>query len=157
MRLPLLDLVPPPHLLSALVGLAVGLLINRRGRSITRLGTGDQLPFAHAVVHGDTVYLSGVTANADAANGPIAEDDSVEEQTKRVLNVIDERLARAGTDKSKVMHAQVWLKDIGEFAAMNRAWNAWVGAAENKPVRATVQATLATPAMLVEIMVTAAK
>ena len=161
MRATLVGFAPPPHLLSALAGLVAGLLISRfrllaPGRSILRIGTEAKTPFAHAVIHGDTVYLAGVTANADAANGPISKDDSVEEQTRRVLNVIDQRLAKAGTDKSKVLKAQVWLADIEkDVAAMNSAWNAWVGDAANKPVRATVQSKLATPAMLVEIQVTA--
>ena len=163
MRLTLLG-TAPPQLLSALAGLVAGLLVARLrllpiGRpALQRIGTETKAPFAHAVVHGDTVYLSGVTANADAANGPISPDDSVEEQTKRVLRVIDERLAKAGTDKSKVMKAQVWLKDIEKgMAEMNAAWSAWVGDAANKPVRATVESKLATPAMLVEIQVIASR
>lgn len=155
-------LAPPPHLLSALAGLLAGLLVTRLrllpGRSVLRIGTEAKTPFAHAVIHGEVVYLSGVTANADAANGPISPNDSVEEQTKRTLRVIDERLKKAGTDKSKVLKAQVWLKDIEKgMAEMNNAWNAWVGDAANKPVRATVESKLATPAMLVEIQVTAAR
>ena len=138
---------------AALGGLIVGLLIARRTRpSITRLGVSDK-PFAQAVVHGDTVYLAGVTAQADGS--PISENDSVAEQTRRVLDVIDTRLRLAGTDKSRVIQAQVWLKDITrDFDAMNNAWNAWVSHA--KPVRATVESKLAKPSMLVEIQVTAA-
>ena len=73
-----------------------------------------------------------------------ATDDSVQEQTRRCLDVIDARLKNAGTDKSKVLQAHVWLKDLSKenFAAMNAAWNAWVGDAKNKPTRATVQAAL---------------
>jgi enamine deaminase RidA (YjgF/YER057c/UK114 family) len=141
----------------ALGGLIAGLWLarhHRTERSIVRLGVSAARPFASAVVHGGVVYLAGVTAQADGS--AISEGDTVEEQTRRVLAVIDERLALAGTDKSRLLQAQVWLKDIShDFAAMNGAWNAWVGTAE-KPVRATVEARLATPAMLVEIQVTAA-
>ena len=141
--------------LVALGGLLAGLwLARQRVRpSISRIGVSSSLPFAHAVVHGNTVYLSGVTAQADGV--AISEDDSVEEQTMRVLAVIDTRLALAGTDKSRVLQAQVWLKDIDrDFAGMNRAWNEWVGS--EKPVRATVESKLAKPSMLVEVQITAA-
>ena len=137
-------------------GLIAGLLFAReRGKAITRLGVSGNIPFAHAVVHGDVIYLSGVTAQADG--GTIDESDSVKEQTRRVLAVIDQRLALAGVDKSRVLQAQVWLKDISrDFGSMNEAWNEWIGGRE-KPVRATVEAMLAKPAMLVEIQVTAAR
>lgn len=139
----------------AIGGLLAGLLLARQQRRpISRFGVSDKLPFAHAVTHGGVVYLSGVTAQADGSL--ISEGDSVEDQTRRVLAVIDERLALAGTDRSRVLQAQVWLKDIGrDFKAMNSVWNGWVGAS-NKPVRATVESKLATPHMLVEIQVTAA-
>jgi len=77
-------------------------------------------------------------------------------QTKAILNRIDELLAKAGTDKKHLLTANIWLKDIAsDFEAMNEQWISWVDA-ENKPVRATVQATLCSPDMLVEIQVTAA-
>mmetsp|Transcript_4376 Transcript_4376/g.7193 ORF Transcript_4376/g.7193 Transcript_4376/m.7193 type:complete len:148 (-) Transcript_4376:216-659(-) len=139
----------------AFAGLLTGLLIARRPtRSpIVRLGVTEKGPFAHSAAHGGVVYLSGVTAQADG--GSISESDSVAEQTRRVLAVIDDRLAAAGTDKSRLLSAQVWLKDIsGDFQQMNIAWNEWVST--DKPVRATVEARLAKPAMLVEIQVTAA-
>ena len=132
----------------------LGLMLAKRpaSRPIVRLGVTDAGPFAHAVVHDGIAYLSGVTAQADGS--PISADDSVEEQTRRVLNVIDKRLALAGTSRAKLLQAQVWLKDIErDFKAMNGVWNAWV---TEKPVRATVEAKLATPAMLVEIQVVAA-
>lgn len=75
-----------------------------------------------------------------------------------MLSVIDTRLKLAGVERKRVLRATVWLKDITkDFAAMNKAWNEWVGAPVNKPVRATVEAKLATPAMLVEIQVEAAR
>ena len=120
---------------------------------IVRLGVSEQLPFAHATIHGDTAYLAGVTAQADGK--PLSEEDSVEVQTSRVLAVIENRLALAGTDKSRLLQAQVWLKDIHrDFNGMNSVWSDWVGS--NKPVRATVEAKLAKPTMLVEIQVVAA-
>ena len=135
------------------------------------------------MVHGNTVYLSGVTAQADG-NG-LSEQDTVEEQTRRTLAVIDDRLAKAGVDKSRILTCQsarrlgraierhaacggllsahaprpvaVWLKDIGrDFKGMNDAYSAWVDQ-DNKPCRATVQSPLASPLMLVEIQVTAAR
>ena len=144
-----------PMAASSLFALAVGFILARQQNSkITRYGIDAGLPFAHGVAYGHQVFLSGVTAQADGA--PISERDSVEEQTRRVLAVIDKRLALAGTDKTKVLQAQVWLKDIqGGFAAMNSEWNKWVDA-QAKPARATVEAQLAKPSMLVEIQVLAA-
>nr|WP_211112325.1 RidA family protein [Azospirillum soli] len=100
------------------------------------------------VIHNDTVYLSG----------QIADDGStdVESQTRDVLRQIDALLAEAGTDKSKLLTATVYLADIGSFAAMNAAWDAWVDRA-NPPTRATVEARLAAPEYLVEIVVVAAR
>ena len=144
-------------LLVGVGGVLVGLLLARqRSRSsIVRFGVTEKGPFAHATAHGDTVYLSGVTAQADG--NPISESDNVEEQTRRVLDVIDKRLKLAGTDRSKVLHASVWLKDIArDFGSMNAAWNDWIGPG-HKPARATVESKLAKPAMLVEIQVTAAR
>lgn len=77
-------------------------------------------------------------------------------QTRAILGRIDKLLAQAGTDKSRLLTANIWLKDITvDFEAMNKEWIAWVDA-RNKPTRATVQATLCAPEMLVEIQVTAA-
>jgi enamine deaminase RidA (YjgF/YER057c/UK114 family) len=102
---------------------------------------------AGAVVHGDTVYLQGITADP---GGDVAS------QTKQVLERIDALLALAGTDKSKLLSAQVWLSDIRLFEAHNVAWNAWVDR-DNPPARACVRADLVRPGLLVEIMVTAAR
>ena len=77
-------------------------------------------------------------------------------QTKNILAHIDKLLAEAGTDKSKILTANIWLKDIESgFGKMNTVWASWVDP-ENKPTRATVQADLAFPSLLVEIQVTAA-
>ena len=72
-----------------------------------------------------------------------------------MLAAIDELLARAGSDKSRILRAQIFLADIGEFTGMNAAWDAWVPAG-NAPSRATVEAKLARPEWKVEIVVTAA-
>lgn len=105
---------------------------------------------SYAVTHGNTVYLSGITAH------PLRPSQGVRAQTREVLARIDELLAGAGTDKSKLLTAQVWLADIDDFSEHNEEWNAWVDLA-NPPVRACVQATLIRPELLVEIMVTAAR
>lgn len=100
------------------------------------------------VIHSETVYLSG----------QIADDGStdVESQTRDVLRQIDALLAEAGTDKSKLLTATIYLADIGTFAEMNKAWDVWVDPA-NAPARATVEARLAAPEYLVEIQVVAAR
>ena len=100
-----------------------------------------------AVVHGDTVYLQGVTPDPGG---------DITSQTRQVLERIDALLAMAGTDKSKLLSAQVWLSDMRLFEAHNAAWNEWVDP-RNPPVRACVRADLWHPNLLVEIMVTAAK
>jgi enamine deaminase RidA (YjgF/YER057c/UK114 family) len=102
-----------------------------------------------AVVHGDTVYLAGVVA--DTAKGK-----SVTEQTREILSIIDGLLAKAGTDKSKLLSTNIWITDMANFAEMNAVWDAWVSPG-NTPARATVEAKLAAPEYKVEIMVVAAR
>lgn len=102
---------------------------------------------SRAVVRGDTVYLCGIVPD------PVG---TVGEQTRQVLSRIDELLASTGTDKSKLLTAQIWLTHMRDFAAMNEVWNAWVDP-QNPPARACVQAALYRPEVLVEIMVTAAR
>jgi enamine deaminase RidA (YjgF/YER057c/UK114 family) len=80
----------------------------------------------------------------------------VKGQTKQVLDKIDALLASAGTDKSKLLTANIWLSDINNWSQMNEVWDAWV-APGNAPTRATVEAKLAAPGLLVEIMVQAAR
>ena len=115
--------------------------------SIERIGAGPRM--SKAVVHGNTVYLAGQVA--DKAKG-----GSVADQTKDVLSIIDDLLKQAGTDKSKLLSANIWLTDISTFAEMNSAWDAWVSPG-NPPARATVEAKLAAPDYKVEIAVIAAK
>ncbi len=89
--------------------------------------------------------------------GQVAEDGSqgIEGQTAQVLAAIDKLLARAGSDKSRILRAQIFLVDLADFAAMNGVWEKWVTAGHTPP-RATVQAALARPEWKIEIVVTAA-
>jgi enamine deaminase RidA (YjgF/YER057c/UK114 family) len=103
---------------------------------------------SRAVVRGDTVYLAGLTA------GDTSQD--IKGQTKQILDKIDAYLAEAGTSKSSLLSANLWIKDMALFADMNSVWNAWVDP-QNPPARACVKADMARPEILVEIMVTAAK
>src|SRR5712691_9292886 len=104
--------------------------------TITRLDIVERpntLPhIAGAVVHGDTVYLKGVTPDPGG---------DITSQTRQVLERIDALLALAGTDKSKLLTAQVFLSDMRLFEAHNAAWNEWVDRA-NPPVRACIRADL---------------
>ena len=102
-----------------------------------------------AVIHGDTVYLAGIVA--DSPKGK-----SVAEQTKNILSQIDGFLALAGTDKTKLLSANIWITDMANFAEMNSVWDSWVSPG-NTPARATVEAKLASPDYKVEIMVVAAR
>ena len=102
-----------------------------------------------AVVHGDTVYLAGIVA--DSPKGKNTTD-----QTKDILRQIDGFLAKAGTDKTKLLSANIWIADMENFAEMNAVWDAWV-APGHTPARATVEAKLASADYRVEIMVVAAR
>ena len=115
--------------------------------SIERKEVGARM--SQIVVHGDTVYLAGVVAHANKGK-------SVTEQTREVLATIDKYLAQAGTDKTKLLSANIWLADMGTFAEMNAVWDAWV-APGHTPARATVEAKLAAPDYKVEIMVVAGR
>ena len=115
--------------------------------SIQRIDVGPRM--SKAVVNGNTVYLAGIVAN-----DPKGKDTTA--QTKDILAQIDGFLAKCGTDKSKLLTANIWITDMKNFAAMNAVWDAWVSQG-NTPARATVEAKLATPDYLVEIMVVAAK
>ena len=101
------------------------------------------------VIHGDTVYLAGIVAHQNAGK-------SVTEQTREIVATIDRYLGQAGTDKSKLLSANIWLADIATFAEMNAVWDAWVAPGQT-PARATVEAKLAAPQYKVEIMVVAAR
>lgn len=101
---------------------------------------------SEAVIHNNTVYYTSV---------PESLDDDAEAQTANALAVIDALLTRVGSDKSRILDATIFLTNKEDFAAMNRAWDAWVSPG-NAPVRCTVQAGLMNPKYLVEIKVVAA-
>ena len=111
--------------------------------TITRIESGDRM--SQAVVHNGIAYLAGQV-------GKPGEDATA--QTTEVLAQIDRLLALAGTDKTKILTAQVWLADMADFAAMNAVWDGWV-AKGHAPARWTGEAKLATPDYKVEIIVTA--
>ncbi|HEX8613979.1 MAG TPA: RidA family protein [Telluria sp.] len=112
---------------------------------ITRLHVGKRL--SEVAIHNDTVYLAG----------QIAEDTSADiaGQMREVLGHVDRLLAEAGSDKSCILMAQIFIADMADFDGMNAVWDEWV-ASSHTPPRATVEAKLANPACLVEIVVTAA-
>ncbi|BBB25866.1 RidA family protein [Amphritea japonica] len=97
-------------------------------------------------------------ANLIWTAGQVAKDPSegMAGQTRQILAQIDALLADAGTDKSNLISANIWLSDIRQFAQMNEVWDAWVDS-ENPPVRACVESRLARPELLVEIQVVAVK
>jgi enamine deaminase RidA (YjgF/YER057c/UK114 family) len=115
--------------------------------AIERFEVGPRM--SKVVVHNDTVYLAGLVA--EKARGA-----SVAEQTKEILAAIDALLAKAGTDKSKLLQATIWLQDIRTVDEMNAVWDAWV-APGAPPVRACIEARLQSPQLMVEIRVIAAK
>lgn len=112
--------------------------------TVRRLHPGHRM--SQVVVHGNTVYLAG-----QVADNPVP---SVGEQTRQILAKIDALLEEVGSSKSKILSANIWLAEISSFDEMNQVWDAWVSPG-NTPARATVQAALARPANLVEIMVVA--
>jgi enamine deaminase RidA (YjgF/YER057c/UK114 family) len=113
--------------------------------SIQRFDAGPRM--AEMTVHNGVAYLAG----------QIAEDatQDITGQTQQVLASIDALLARAGSDKTKVLRAEIFLADLADFADMNAVWEGWVVPGQT-PARATVQAALAKPQWKVEIVVTAA-
>ena len=115
--------------------------------SIQRIEPGPRM--SQAVVHGDTVYLAGIVANKTAG-------ESVTKQTQEILAIIDGHLAKAGTDKTKLLSTTIYITDMKNFAEMNAVWDAWVSPG-NTPARATVEVQLAGPKYGVEIMVIAGK
>jgi enamine deaminase RidA (YjgF/YER057c/UK114 family) len=115
--------------------------------TIQRFDTGPRM--SQVVIHGNTVYLAGVVASN-------AGGESVTKQTQDVLATIDGHLKKAGTDKSKLLTATIYITDMKTFAEMNAVWDGWVSPG-NTPARATVEAKLASPQYNVEIMVIAAK
>jgi enamine deaminase RidA (YjgF/YER057c/UK114 family) len=113
---------------------------------LKRIEPGNRM--SSAVIHGSKVYLAGFVADAAAGK-------SVAEQTADILTQIDDVLKQAGTDKTMIIKANIWLTDIKTWAEMNKAWDAWVVPGQT-PARATVESKLAAPGLDVEIMVEAA-
>ncbi len=114
--------------------------------AIQRFNTGKRL--SEIVIHGNTIYLAGEVPDDGSKD--------VTGQTEEVLAKIDKLLAMAGSDKTKLLSAQIFLPDMKDFAGMNVAWEKWV-APGHTPARATIEAKLANPAYKVEIMCVAAK
>jgi enamine deaminase RidA (YjgF/YER057c/UK114 family) len=108
--------------------------------SVNRFNTGPRM--SQAVIHNGTVYLAG----------QVAKGATVKEQTTAILKQIDDLLKQAGTDKSKLLSATIWLTSIANFNDMNSVWDAWVSPG-NTPARACVEAKLASPEYAVEIAV----
>lgn len=113
--------------------------------TITRHHTNQRM--SQIVTHGDTVYLAGQVGTAG---------DSVADQTRQCLEKVDALLAEAGTDKTKILQATIWLADMADFSEMNGVWDAWV-ADGHAPARACGEAKLARPDFTVEVIVVAAK
>lgn len=100
----------------------------------------------HGVVHNGTVYLTGQVAEPG---------QSAAEQMREVLAKIDDLLAKAGTDRTRILHVQMWLDDVRDFDQVNAVWDAWMPM-EHAPARSSGQGRMAKPGMLVELIVTAA-
>ena len=112
--------------------------------TIRRIDAGPRM--SNIVIHNNTIYLAGQVGTPGV---------SVAAQTKDVLGKIDALLAKAGSDKSKIVQAIIWLDDMANFAEMNSVWDAWVDKS-NAPARTTGEAKLAAPEYKVEIIVVAA-
>ena len=115
--------------------------------NIERLHSGPRM--SQVVIHGPTIYLSGQVSH-DHRGG------DVPTQAREILASIDRLLGEAGSDKTKILQATVWLTDMRTFAAFNEIWDAWVDPA-HPPARACVEARLASPGVDVEIGIIAAR
>jgi enamine deaminase RidA (YjgF/YER057c/UK114 family) len=111
--------------------------------TVRRIEAGPRM--TQAVINGNTVYLAG----------QVGAGQSVAEQTADILATVDRLLKAAGSDKSKLLQAIIWLDDMKDFAEMNAVWDKWVDGL-NTPARATGEAKLAAPQYKVEIIITAA-
>jgi enamine deaminase RidA (YjgF/YER057c/UK114 family) len=114
-------------------------------QDIQRMHVGARL--SEAAIFNGVVYLAGMVPECEATD--------IRSQTADVLQQIELRLDEAGSDKTRILRTQIYLKDIADIAAMNEVWDAWV-VAGSAPPRATVQAVLANPVYLIEVVVTAA-
>lgn len=114
---------------------------------ITRIESGPRL--SEMVICGDRIYTCGIVADQTMGK-------SVKEQTQEVLEQIDMLLAQAGSDKTRILKANIWLTDITTISQMNEVWDAWAVAGQT-PARATVESKLADPGYAVEIMIEAVR
>lgn len=112
---------------------------------ITRIKTGNRM--SQIVIHHDTIYLAGQVGNPG---------DGVAEQTKTSLKSVESLLNEAGSDKTRILQATIWLDDMADFAEMNEIWDAWITPG-TAPTRACGEAKLATPEYKVEVIVVAAR
>jgi enamine deaminase RidA (YjgF/YER057c/UK114 family) len=115
------------------------------GKEVKRFHVGARL--SEMAVYNGTVYLAGQVTSDNSLD--------IAGQTSNVLSQIDQLLAQAGSDKSRILMCQIFLTDLDNFSGMNQVWDAWV-ASGNAPPRATVVAKLAKPEWLIEMVVTAA-
>ena len=113
--------------------------------TITRIATGQRM--SQAVIHGQTIYLAGQVGTPGT---------SVTAQTQEILEKIESLLEQAGSDKTQILSATIWMASMDSFAEMNAVWDAWVPEG-HAPARATGKSALATPEHLVEILIIAAK
>ena len=114
--------------------------------SITRHHSNQRM--SQIVIHGDTVYLAGQVADDASADITV--------QTQQVLQKVEKLLGEAGSDTSKILSAQIWIASMGHFAQMNEVWDAWVPEG-HAPARACIEARLASPNLLVEVGIVAAR
>ncbi len=112
--------------------------------TIRRIGAGPRM--SQAVIHGNTVYLAGQVGTPGK---------SVADQTSDILATVEKLLKEAGSDKSKILQAIIWMADMKDFAEMNAVWDKWIDG-KDAPARATGEAKLAAPEYKVEIIITAA-
>jgi enamine deaminase RidA (YjgF/YER057c/UK114 family) len=136
---------PPPEALNLEKGNIMS-IIRHEIRQISDENRGQPI-ISQAVVHGNVAYFAGITPD------PIVGD--IKAQTAQVLRRVDELLNHAGTDKSRLLSAQVWIADMRLFEDHNSIWNEWVDPA-NPPVRVCLTTDFWRPGMLVEVMVVAA-
>jgi enamine deaminase RidA (YjgF/YER057c/UK114 family) len=114
--------------------------------TIKRINAGPRM--SQAVVHGDTIYIAGQVASDTSAD--------IIGQTRQILAKIEALLTEAGSDKSKLLSANIWLSNVALYDSMNSVWDAWVTPG-SPPARATVGSPLAGPQFLIEIAAIAAK
>ena len=122
--------------------------IERHQPKTGQVVNGKQMPsMSGIVVHNDTIYLAGQVGHSGG---------DIKAQTQEILDNIDAQLASVGSNKSKILSANLWITDFANFSGLNEVWNTWIDP-ENMPARACVRSELARPDLLIEIMITAAK